>query len=111
METNDKIPLELNLDIELDSSYRNNRVRLVKTVYASFVPQHGMELMDTEIFFRVRTTALAGLTGLKHTAIPLRFGKFIEGNRKIISKLFPRDEALLQEAVEFFTKQGWKAER
>ena len=58
METNDKIPLELNLDIELDSSYRNNRVRLVKTVYASFVPQHGMELMDTEIFFRVRTTRM-----------------------------------------------------
>lgn len=111
METNDKVPLELNLDIELNSLSRNNRVRLVKTVYAGFVPQHGMELMDTEIFFRVRTTALAGLTGLKHTAIPLRSGKFIEGNRKIITKLFPKDEAMLQETIEFFTKQGWKAER
>lgn len=111
METTDKIPLELNLDLELQGATRNNRMRLVKTLYASFVPQHGMELMDTEIFFRVRTTALAGLTGLRHTAIPLRSGKFIEGNRKIISKLFPKDEILLQESIEFFTKQGWKIER
>jgi hypothetical protein len=111
MITTDKTPLELTLDIELQGATRSGRLRLTKTVYAGFVPQHGMELMDTEIFFRVRTTALAGLTGLKHTAIPLRSGKFIEGNRKIISKLFPKDEALLQEAIEFFTKQGWTVER
>ena len=111
MATTDKTPLELTLDLELEGVTRSRRLRLTKTLYAGFTPQHGMELMDTEIFFRVRTTALAGLTGLKHTAIPLRSGKFIEGNRKIISKLFPKDEAMLQDSIEFFTKQGWTVER
>ena len=102
-----KTPLELNLYV---TSRSGKTVRLVKTVYAGFVPQHGMEIMDTEIFFRVRTTALAGLQGLRHVAIPLRRGKFIEGDRKITSKLFPKDDALAKESLEFFAKQGWTVE-
>ena len=103
-----KIPLELTIDIV----HGNNQcLSLTKTVYAGFIPQHGMEIMDTEIFFRVRTTALAGLQTLRHTATPLRRGKFIEGSGKVISKLFPKDESLFRQSVEFFTKQGWKVER
>lgn len=104
----DKVPLELSLEIAGKSRFP---IRLTKTLYAGFVPQHGMELLDTEIFFRVRTTALAGLHSLKHTANPLTKNNFIEGNRKITSKLFPKNDEELKESIEFFTKQGWKIER
>lgn len=103
-----KTPLELNIELSCSS---REILRLKKVVYAGFTPQHGMEIMDTEIFFRVRTTALAGLQTLKHTAIPLRRGKFIEGNRRIISKMFPKDEILLRESVEFFIKEGWELDK
>jgi len=103
-----KTPLELSIDISLG---RDEIVTLKKTVYTGFVPQHGMEILDTEIFFRVRTTAMAGLQTLKHTASPLRRGKFIEGSRKVTSKLFPKDEGLLRESIQFFVKQGWSIER
>ena len=103
-----KVPLELSVEIFFK---QNQIVKMTKTVYAGFIPQHGMEIMDTEIFFRVRTTAMAGLHTLRHTAIPLKRGKFIEGNRKITSKLFPKDEISLREAVEFFTKQGWTLDK
>jgi hypothetical protein len=106
MET--KTPLELVIELSLRNS---EIIRLTKVLYTGFVPQHGMEVMDTEIFFKVRTTAMAGLHTLKHTASPLRRGKFIEGNRKVTSKLFPRDEGLLRESVEFFIKEGWKLDR
>jgi len=108
MQNTDRTPLELTIDISLKNS---ETLRMVKTVYAGFIPQHGMEVMDTEVFFKVRTTAMAGLSTLRHTATPLRRGKFIEGSRKIISKLFPRDEAQLRESVEFFSKEGWAIER
>lgn len=104
----DKIPLEL--VIELKQNYKLT-TRMIKTVYAGFIPQHGMEIMDTEIFFRVRTTALAGLQTLKHTADPLTNGKYIEGNRKITSKLFPKDEEQFKDSLEFFLKKGWKVEK
>lgn len=103
-----KIPLELSIDIVHGN---NNIITLKKTVYTGFIPQHGMDIMDTEIFFRVRTTAMAGLQTLKHTASPLRRGKFIEGSRKITSKLFPKDDSLLRESIEYFAKQGWSLER
>lgn len=103
-----KTPLELNIEIFYD---KNQFITLKKTVYTGFVPQHGMEILDTEIFFKVRTTAMAGLQTLKHTASPLRKGRFIEGSRKVTSKLFPKDEGLFRESVEFFTKQGWILEK
>lgn len=104
----EKIPLELNLEIAGKSKFP---IRLTKTLYTGFVPQHGMEVLDTEIFFRVRTTALAGLQTLKHTANPLTNGKWIEGNRRVVTKLFPKDDDEYREAIEFFTRQGWKIER
>lgn len=106
MET--KTPLELVIELSLRNS---EMIRLTKVLYTGFVPQHGMEIMDTEIFFKVRTTAMAGLHTLKHTASPLRRGKFIEGNRKVTSKLFPGDEGTLRKSVEFFIKEGWKLDR
>lgn len=109
MEALDKVPLELFVDIRNTNSQRD--LRLVKTVYAGFIPQHGMEIMDTEIVFRVRTTALAGMQALKHSAYPLRRGRLIEGNRKIISKMFPKDDTLFEESVKYFIKQGWKIEQ
>lgn len=108
METTDKTPLELIIDIKTKNS---EIVRMQKVVYTGFIPQHGMEIMDTEMFFRVRTTALAGLQNLKHIASPLRRGKFIEGSRRITSKLFPKDDGMLRESVEFFSKNGWVLEQ
>ena len=109
MQTLDKVPLELVIDI----CPKQNRetVTMVKTVYTGFVPQHGMEIIDTEIFFRVRTTANAGMQSLRHSGIPLRRGKFIEGNRIVTSRLFPKDEPQLRDSVEYFSKQGWRIER
>jgi hypothetical protein len=103
-----KTPLELSIDIFFE---KNEFITLTKTVYTGFIPQHGMEIMDTEIFFKVRTTAMAGLQTLKHTGLPLRRGKFIEGSRKVTSKLFPKDRGLLKESIDFFTKQGWNLDR
>lgn len=108
MQTSEKIPLELNLEITVQNK---PTIRLKKVLYAGFVPQHGMEVMDTEIFFRVRTLALAGLQTLRHTALPLKRGRFIEGNRKIVSKLFLKDEASVRSSVEYFQNQGWEIER
>ena len=104
----DKVPLELTIDLFLSPSRESIRMR--KVLYTGFVPQHGMEIIDTEIFFRVRTTASAGLHTLRHSGFPLRKGKFIEGSRKITTKLFPKDELQLRESVEFFSKQGWTIE-
>lgn len=103
-----KIPLELS--IEVVGSYKLP-VRLTKTLYAGFIPQHGMQILDTEIFFRVTTIATAGLQNLIHTATPLHKGNFIQGNRKIVSKLFPKNDQQFRESIEFFTKNGWKLDQ
>ena len=112
MEKNERIPLELNLEIEMDTNRHIQRVRMTKTVYAGFIPQHGMEILDSEILFRVKTIALAGLQTLKHSATPLRQGRGqIQGSYKVVSKLRPKDEGSLKESIEFFTKKGWNLER
>jgi hypothetical protein len=104
----DRFPLEL--AIEISGKYKTPQ-RMTKTVYAQFVPQHGMEIMDTEIIFRVKTMALAGLQALKHTASPLQKGRWVEGSRKVVTKLFPTNDEEFVQSVEFFTKQGWTVER
>lgn len=103
-----RVPLELAIELVGEDRYP---LRLTKTLYAGFIPQHGMQVMDTEILFRVTTVALAGLQNLRHTATPLRRGNFVEGSRKVTSKLFPKDEEKLKESVEFFINNGWKLER
>lgn len=107
----DKVPLELVLEIGGINENYNMPTRLVKVLYAGFIPQHGMQVMDTEIFFRVTTIALAGLQGLRHTASPLVKNNFIQGDRKTVLKLFPRNDNEYRDSVEFFIKQGWKVER
>ena len=99
-----KTPIELTLDFHYE---RSIAVTMKKTVYAGFTPQHGMDVMDTEIVFRVRTSAMAGLSCLRHTGTPLKRGRFVEGSRKVTSKLFPKNESALRDSVEFFMKQGW----
>lgn len=106
--SSDKIPLELS--IEVMGSYKMP-VRLSKTLYAGFIPQHGMQIMDTEIVFRVTTIALAGLQNLRHTASPLMKNNFVQGDRKTTTKLFPKDDEQFRDSIEFFTKNGWKLER
>ena len=64
----DKRTIELNLDLELRGREEHQSSTLVKTVEANFVPQHGMVVMVDEIPFRVKTVALANLSGLKHVA-------------------------------------------
>jgi len=106
--SDEKIPLELNLEISQEFEHPT---RLTKVVYAGFVPQHGMRIIDSEIFFRVRTTALAGLQNLKHVGYPIKNGKWVEGDRRAVLKLFPRNESEHKDSIEFFIKQGWKLER
>lgn len=108
MSSTDRVPLELTLEVV---ERHNQTIRLTKTVYAGFVPQHGMEIIDTELIFKVRTMALAGLDSVRHTANPLRKGNWVEGSRKITSKLFPKNEEQLKESIQFFIKQGWKVEQ
>ncbi len=48
MTTLDKIPLELFVDIKTSN---NEFVRMRKVVYTGFIPQHGMEILDTVNFF------------------------------------------------------------
>ena len=62
----DKREIELNLDLELRAREDNEVLKLTKTVEANFVPQHGMVVMVDEIPFRIKTVALANLSGLKH---------------------------------------------
>lgn len=107
----DKIPLELNLEISSQQFLSESTIKLSKVLYAGFIPQHGMEIVDTEIIFKVRTIALAGLTSARHTANPLKKGKWVEGNRRVTGKLFPKDESQFREALEYFKKQGWKIEQ
>ena len=106
MNSDNKTPLELNIEIVFTNNNIDS-IRMHKILYASFVPQHGMDILDTEIFFRVRTTAMAGLQTLKHTASPIRKGRYIEGSRKITSKLFVKNESQCKESIDFFIKQGW----
>lgn len=108
--SDEKIPLQLSLEISSPQFLPQLTMKLSKILYAGFVPQHGMEIVDTEIIFRVRTIALAGLSAARYTANPSRSGKWIEGNRKVTSKLFPKNETQFREAIEFFKKQGWKIE-
>ena len=67
----DKREIELNLDLELRARQDNEVLKLIKTVEANFIPQHGMVVMVDEIPFRVKTIALANLNGLKHVAFPV----------------------------------------
>ncbi len=98
-----KTQLELNVDITNDSHKDIKRVRLRKYVEANFVPQHGMEIVDSGVIFQVKTIALAGLSGLKHVAFP----SHITENRHLFSRTREPNEKWLSDLVNQFKNQGW----
>ena len=67
----DKRTIELLMELDVNTPSVSDSAKLTKTVEANFVPQHGMVVMVDEIPFRVKTIALAGLSGLKHVAFPI----------------------------------------
>jgi hypothetical protein len=100
----DKREIELNLDLELRAREDNEVLKLTKTVEANFVPQHGMVVMVDEIPFRIKTVALANLSGLKHVAFPVTTKgiKFISRNDTEKGKQW------FSSRSEHFKRLGWK---
>lgn len=101
----DKRTIELNLDLELRGREDHQSVSLVKSVETNFVPQHGMVVMVDEIPFRVKTVALANLSGLKHVAYPVTTKgiKFISRNDS------EKGREWFNSRSQHFTKLGWKS--
>ena len=99
----EKRPIELNLELELRSREQNEVLKMSKTVEANFVPQHGMVVMVDEIPFRIKTLALANLSGLKHVAYPVTTKgiKFISRNDSSKGKDW------FSSRTEHFKKLGW----
>jgi len=100
----DKRTIELNLDLELRGREDHQSVILIKSVETNFVPQHGMVVMVDEIPFRVKTVALANLSGLKHVAYPVTTKgiKFISRNDS------EKGREWFNSRSQHFTKLGWK---
>ena len=100
----EKRPIELSMELELRSREQNELLKLTKVVEANFVPQHGMVVMVDEIPFRVKTVALANLSGLKHVAYPVTTKgiKFISRNDS------EKGREWFNSRSQHFTKLGWK---
>ena len=100
-----KSQLELNLELRVDSHDNKTTVKMRKYVETGFIPQHGMEIIDSGIAFRVKSIAMAGLQELKHVANPdyrspqglVRFTGFTKAP----------DEKWLSDKVNSFKNQGW----
>lgn len=111
-----KQPIELIVEIKFQNNSEIEMLtKLQKTVEANFVPQHGMEILVDGIPFRVKTIALAGLSGLKHVAYPVneRSTTFVNRNSfgsKTVSLSENNNKAINQynNAVEQFRKNGWR---
>ena len=69
---------------------------------ASFVPQHGMEILDSGIVFRVKTIPLAGLSGITHVAHPLP-----QENKRLFLRSEQPNEKWLNECLSTLKSQGW----
>lgn len=112
----DKHPIELNVEIKFQNNSETEKLtRLQKMVEANFVPQHGMEILIDGILFKVKTIALAGLSGLKHVAFPLSDRNSTFVNRSAFNNrsanLSENTSKVLNQynsAVEAFRKNGWK---
>lgn len=97
-----KTQLELNLELRVDSHDNKTAVKMRKYVETGFVPQHGMEIIDSGIAFRVKSIAMAGLQELKHVANPdYRSPQGLVRYTKIT------DEKWLSDKVNSFKNQGW----
>lgn len=100
----DKRTIELLMELDVNTPTVSDSVKLTKTVEANFVPQHGMVVMVDEIPFRVKTIALAGLSGLKHVAFPITTKgiKFASKNKDT-----DKGKEWFQSRVHHFQKLGW----
>jgi len=100
----DKRTIELNMELELRAHSDNEVLNLTKVVETNFIPQHGMVVMVDEIPFRVKTVALANLSGLKHVAYPVTTKgiKFISRNNS------EKGKEWFVSRSEHFKKLGWK---
>lgn len=99
----DKTQLEFNLEIVEDTRNGLKKVRMKKYMYANFIPQHGMEIVDSGVIFKVKSIALAGLSGLTHVALP----EHIRQNSHLHRRSNHPDEKWLVNLVNSFKNQGW----
>lgn len=99
----DKTQIEFTLEIVEDTRDGIKKVRMRKYMYANFVPQHGMEIVDSGVIFKVKSIALAGLSGLSHVAIP----EHIRQNSHLHRRANYKDEKWLANLVVTFKNQGW----
>lgn len=97
-----KTQLELNLEVRADSHEMKTTVKMRKYVETGFIPQHGMEIIDSGIAFRVKSIAMAGLQELKHIANP-----DYRSPQGLVRITRTHDEKWLNEKVNSFKNQGW----
>ena len=98
----EKTQLEFSVEIINDSRSGQKRIKLRKYMEAGFVPQHGMEILDSGILFRVKSIPLAGLTGLTHVAYPSP-----QENKRLFLRSEQPNEKWLNESVNSLKIQGW----
>ena len=102
IEMSNKTQLELNLEIRVDGHDNKTTVKMRKYVETGFIPQHGMEIIDSGIVFRVKSIAMAGLLELKHVAIP-----DFRNPQGLARMTRTADEKWLSDKVNSFKNQGW----
>lgn len=101
-----KYQLELNLEIRIDAYDNKKSIKMRKYLETGFIPQHGMEIIDSGIIFRVKSIALAGLQDLKHIANPdyktthglLKYAEDSQDSKTV---------KWLNDKVNFLKNQGW----
>lgn len=98
----EKTQLEFSVEIINDTRSGQKRIKLRKYMEAGFVPQHGMEILDSGILFRVKSIPLAGLTGLTHIAYPSP-----QENKRLFLRSEQPNEKWLNECVNSLKVQGW----
>lgn len=102
----DKYTIELSLEMRNSADYGYiDNVYLTKNVEANFVPQHGMTIMIDEIPFKIKTIALAGLSGLSHVGYPVKGDWHLDFTTRNVSQ---RSKSQFQDRLNFFLKNGWK---
>ena len=95
-----KHQIELTLEVYNQSRSENIAVKLRKYLLAGFVPQHGMEIPDSGLVFKVRKVAMAGLNEVAFFGVP-------ETNMGLVKRTKIPDAQWLTETVSFFKNQGW----
>lgn len=102
IEMSNKTQLELNLEIRVDAHDNKTAVKMRKYVETGFIPQHGMEIVDSGIIFRVKSIAMAGLQELKHIANP-----DFRTPQGLTRMSRTADTKWLSDKIDSLKKQGW----